>query len=145
MIDRAAIAIEARTWIGTRWHHQASAKGAGSDCIGLVAGVAAACGVAEAAAFLAAPEFRCYGREPEPALLLAGCDRWLDRIAIGDARLGDVLLFRFRNEPQHFALITREAPDYITHAYAQARGVVENRLDDVWRARVVRAYRFRGE
>jgi NlpC/P60 family putative phage cell wall peptidase len=36
MIDRAAIVAEARTWIGTLYHHQASVKGIGCDCLGLV-------------------------------------------------------------------------------------------------------------
>ena len=29
----------ARTWIGTPYHHQASIRGVGADCIGLVRGV----------------------------------------------------------------------------------------------------------
>ncbi len=37
---RAALLTEARTWIGTPWHHQAAVKGAGCDCIGFVRGVA---------------------------------------------------------------------------------------------------------
>lgn len=144
MIDRHVIAEEARQWVGTRWAHQASLKGVGADCIGLVVGVAAACGVAEAAAFRSAPEYRGYGREPDPSLLLAGCERWLNRVMLWEARLGDVLVFRFLFEPQHFALVSREDPQYIVHSYAQARRVVENRLDDTWRTRRLRAYRFRG-
>lgn len=144
MIDRYSIAKEAREWIGTRWHHQASLKGVGTDCIGLVVGVAAACGIAEAASFRATPEYRNYGREPDPKMLLDGCDRWLMRISMWDVRLADILVFRFAKEPQHFALVSKENPQYIIHAYAQVRKVVENRLDDVWSSRVVRAYRFRG-
>ena len=30
---------EARTWLGTPYQHQASLKGAGCDCLGLVRGV----------------------------------------------------------------------------------------------------------
>jgi hypothetical protein len=33
---------------------------------------------------------------------------------------------------------------YIVHAYASVRKVVENRVDDKWRARIVGAYRYRG-
>ena len=39
MISRHAILTEARSWIGTPYQHQASAKGAGCDCLGLVRGV----------------------------------------------------------------------------------------------------------
>lgn len=144
MIDRYAIAREAREWVGTRWHHQASLKGVGTDCIGLVIGVAHNCGVVEAAQYKAAPELRGYGREPDPVMLLAGCARFLNQIRIADATIGDVLLFRFAQQPQHFAIISRTDPKYIVHAYAQVRRAVENRLDDMWVARTLYAFRFRG-
>ena len=36
----SALAVEiARDWIGTRYEHQASLKGEGADCLGLVRGV----------------------------------------------------------------------------------------------------------
>lgn len=38
-VTRDAIVIEARAWIGTRYRHQASVKGVGCDCLGLVRGV----------------------------------------------------------------------------------------------------------
>ncbi len=148
MISRAAIVVEARSWIGTRWHHQASCKGAGSDCIGFVVGVAKACGVLEADEFLNSSEFRGYGRQPDPQHLLEGCERWLDRINIADATIADILLFRFvkgGGAPQHFALISSENPRYIIHAYAQARRVIEQRLlqrDPLMK--LSGAYRFRG-
>ena len=36
---RAAIVCEARSWIGTPYRHQASLKGVGCDCLGLIRGV----------------------------------------------------------------------------------------------------------
>jgi NlpC/P60 family putative phage cell wall peptidase len=33
------VVAKAREWIGTPYHHQASVKGAGCDCLGLVRGV----------------------------------------------------------------------------------------------------------
>src|SRR3954451_5564191 len=39
VITRTAIVAEARAWIGTRYRHQASLKGVGCDCLGLVRGV----------------------------------------------------------------------------------------------------------
>ena len=144
MISRYAIVTEARQWLGTRWHHQAALKGIGTDCIGLVAGVAQYCGVREADEFLESAEYRSYGRSPDATALLAACERWLDPIAVGSARPGDVLLLRFAREPQHFAIISDWEPAYIIHAYAQARKVVENRLDEVWAGRVMRAFSFRG-
>src|SRR4051812_32701629 len=43
VLTRAAIVAEARDWIGTRYRHQASLKGVGCDCLGLVRGVWRAC------------------------------------------------------------------------------------------------------
>src|SRR3989338_4143365 len=38
-LTRQAIVAAARSWIGTPYRHQASLKGAGCDCLGLVRGV----------------------------------------------------------------------------------------------------------
>jgi len=38
-LDRARIVAAARQWLGTPYVHQASAKGAGADCLGLVIGL----------------------------------------------------------------------------------------------------------
>src|SRR5690242_19627593 len=39
MLTRSDIIAEARSWIGTPYRHQASLKGVGCDCLGLVRGV----------------------------------------------------------------------------------------------------------
>ena len=39
MIAREAIIIAARAWAGTPYHHQASVKGVGCDCLGLIRGL----------------------------------------------------------------------------------------------------------
>ena len=38
-VSRAEIVAEARSWIGTPYRHQASLRGAGADCLGLIRGV----------------------------------------------------------------------------------------------------------
>lgn len=137
---RCEIVAAARRWIGTRWNHQASKRGVGTDCIGLVVGVARELGIPEAAGFDASSEIRGYGREPDPAMLLRACDAFLEPCAAPVP--GDILLLRFKSEPQHFAIMS--GPDYMIHAWAQARKVVENRIDALWRSRIVRAYSYRG-
>lgn len=143
MVSRAQVVAEARTWIGTRWLHQASLKGVGCDCIGLVAGVARELGISGAAEFFATPALRSYGRSPEP-LLIAACDALLDAVPISDAEPGDVLVMKFETEPQHFGILSALDPPYMLHALAHARRVTEHRIDKVWGTRIVRAYRFRG-
>ncbi len=133
----ADIVAEARTWLGTRFHHQGRLKGVGVDCAGLVAGVAESLG-------LPVQDRTDYTRQPDGQMLEETCDQQLDRIPVADIQPGDVLLMRFDEEPQHLAIVG----DYalgglsIIHAYAQARRVVETRLDDGWLSRVVVAYRF---
>ena len=144
MTTRAELVAAARAWLGTRWMHQASLRGVGADCIGLIVGVARDCGLPEAAAWAADPTSKGYGRAPDPAMLLAAAERYLDPIPVDAAVAGDILLMRFTIEPQHFAIVSALEPRSIIHAYSGARKVVEHRLDELWWSRILRAYRYRG-
>lgn len=140
MITREAIVAEARSWCGTRWQHNTSLKGVATDCIGLIAGVGRAVGIAQAFSFMRDARYQGYGRTPNPALLCEAVDTYLERT---DHPLpGDVLLLRFKVDPQHFAILT--TTDYMVHAFAPARKVAEHRIDAHWRERIVGAYRYPG-
>ena len=66
------------------------------------------------------------------------------RIKITDIRPGDVLLMRFRKDPQHLAFVTDYADGLgIIHSYSSIGRVVEHRLDEKWRRRIVAAYRVK--
>jgi NlpC/P60 family putative phage cell wall peptidase len=94
MVARGAIVAEAVGWIGTPYRHQASLKGVGCDCLGLVRGVWRA----------------RLGEEPERVpgytrdwaeagggeVLAEAGRRHLVEIAVAAARPGDVLVFRMR-------------------------------------------------
>jgi NlpC/P60 family putative phage cell wall peptidase len=139
MIARAAILEEARSWIGTPYMHQASAKGAGCDCLGLVRGVWRA----------------LYGAEPERAppytpdwaerqgqeTLYAAARRHLIEISREHAAPGDVLLFRMdaRSPMKHAAIV--EEVGVMIHAY-WGRAVVRSRVAPWWCARVAAAFSF---
>lgn len=146
MITREQIAAAARGWLDTPFVHQASLRGIGTDCAGLVVGVARECGIAEAAAFDSDLRFRGYARTPGPRTLIAACDAYLDKIEIPSARLADILLLRWPQspDPMHFAIIVDESGPYVVHALATIGKVVEHRMDDHWRSRVTRAYSYRG-
>lgn len=145
MIGRAAIVEEARTWLGTPFQHQARLKGVGVDCLGLIGEVGAALKLPGTEAWRTSEEFRGYGPTPRPDLLLAACERYLDRIALASVGLGDILLMAFKVFPQHFAIVSRVAPTYVIHAYplGAVDRVTENGVA-VAGAKVVRAYRYRG-
>jgi NlpC/P60 family putative phage cell wall peptidase len=142
VITRESVVAEARTWIGTRWQHQAFLKGVATDCIGLIGGVALELGMEGAREWADDPTFHSYGKDPQPGLLVAGCEKFLVRIPIEDVKLADVLVMAFKTQPQHFAIVSREEPRYIIHAYIFARKVVEQGAV-VPRARLLYAYRYR--
>lgn len=138
-VSRARIVEEAREWIGTPYLHQASVKGAGCDCLGLIRGVWRA----------------LYGAEPERApaytpdwaerageeTLFAAARRHL--VLTNQAQPGDVLLFRMHAQApmKHAAILS--AGDRIIHAY-WGRAVVESRLAPWWQARRAASFSFPG-
>jgi len=132
---RAEIVREARAWLGTPFHHQGRVKGAGCDCVGLVVGVARSFG-------LTPEDAADYGRLPEARRLRAGLAANLGAVAASAAGAGDVLLLRIRHDPQHVAILT--GAETVVHAYSGIGRVVETRLDERWRRRVIAAYRFPG-
>lgn len=141
---RECLVIEARQWVGTPFKHQASLKGIGCDCIGLIAGVAREMGFKDAERFKNDVRFRGYARTPEPTMLQTAVSEYLEPVDRDTAEPGDIMLFRFKDEPQHFAMLVERGFDrYMVHSYMQARGVVENRIDDKWRGRMVGAYKYR--
>lgn len=135
-VDRARIIAEARSWIGTPYHHQASVKGVGCDCLGLVRGVWRA----------------IYGVEPEEPppytrdwaeahgreTLAEAAGRHMIPLAIDRIRPGDVLLFAMRDHSpaKHCAILT--APDRMVHS-VEAHAVAEVSL---WSGHDRRRLRF---
>lgn len=139
MISRSAILAETRSWIGTPYQHQASARGAGCDCLGLVRGVwRAFLGDEPEAAPAYTPDWA--EREGRETLLLAA-RLYLRETAIEAARPGDVLLFRMdaHSPVKHAAILDED--DRIIHAY-WGRAVVRSRFAPWWRARCAAAFSF---
>ena len=146
MTTRADIVAEAREWIGTRYHHQASLKGVGVDCIGLIGGVALACGIEGAREWADDTTLHDYARRPDATLLMSSCLRFMERVPnAADVQPADVLVFALDGEPRHFALVSSVNPTHVIHAYAllAARRVVEQSLP-IAKARVIAAFQFRG-
>lgn len=146
MTTRLDVVREAAEHIGTRWQHQATLKGVACDCRGLVVSVACKLKLPYSDEAARDPALRNYGRDPNPKVLIASCEKYMDRVLPKTAmRLGDVLVMSYEtDEPRHFAVLSRRAPDYIIHAYAQRREVVENILDARWRNRIVAVFSYRG-
>ena len=133
------IITEARSWVGTPFHHQGRAKGSGCDCAGLILEVARAFHLTEF-------QWTDYEHMPDGVMLKQTCDEHMDRITPAEAQPGDVVLFKFEEYPQHLGFLG----DYVfgglslIHALATARKVVEHRFDDQWMGCVDQYYRLRG-
>lgn len=141
---RAGVVAEARSWIGTPYLHQASMKGAGCDCLGLLRGV-----------------WRAYlGNEPEALppyspdwdeiakqdVLLTAAQTHLNERSIDHLAAGDVILFRMRKQAvaKHLGICSeaRSEPKFV-HAYVN-HGVVENSLSEPWVKRIAGVFSFPG-
>lgn len=107
MIDRAAIVSEARSMIGTPWHHQGRAPGVGLDCIGLVICVLARLGYE-------AKDRAGYRRAPIPHEFLTAVREQAIEKDIADALPGDMLLIAPGKLLQHAAIYSDN--DCIIHA-----------------------------
>lgn len=99
-MTRADLVAAARGWIGTPFRWQASLKGVGADCKGLVWGVARELGLPEAASVHAA--VADYGAVVPVAALRRGLAETLARTPFAEP--GDVLLLTIRGAPQHLAI-----------------------------------------
>lgn len=136
------IAAAARAWIGTPYLHQASCKGAGTDCLGLLRGVWR----------------EVLGHEPEmppaysmdwsePArieVLWQAAQRHLRPKAQDGEAPGDVILFRMRDGAiaKHLGIAGRIGADAsFIHAYS-GHAVVESPLSLPWRRRIVARFTF---
>lgn len=141
VISRAMIVTEARSWLGTPYRHQASLKGVGCDCLGLVRGVwRAVIGSEPEAPPPYAPDWaEASGGEP----LAEAALRHLVPIALAEFGAGDVLLFRWRAglTAKHAAIAT--APDTMIHAHDGA-AVAEVAISAWWRRRLAYAFCFPG-
>ena len=139
---KADLVAEVRSWIGTPYLHQASVKGAGADCLGLVRGVWRHLQGAEPEPV---PSYTADWAEPvRDEILWRAARRWLREVAPQDDGIGDVLLFRMAKSgiAKHLGVqVTVGAAPSFVHAYS-GHGVVETRLSQPWRLRVVARFSF---
>jgi NlpC/P60 family putative phage cell wall peptidase len=138
---RSHIVTIARTWLGTPYHHQASAKGAGTDCIGLVRGIWRELYGTEPQALPAYTRdwAEAMGRET----LLEAARRHLVEVPPSEAQPGDILIFRWRrNAPAKHCAILAE-PTTMIHALEGAP-VSEVSLSPWWGRHLAGAFAFPG-
>lgn len=139
----SSVVIAARAWIGTKYVHQASLRGSGTDCLGLIRGVWR----------------ELYGCEPEtvPAysrdwaepqgleVLFEAAGRHLIPVArTRPLHSGELLLFRMRDAgiAKHLGIVGEGGPvPTFIHAYT-GHGVVETSLSGPWARRISARFDF---
>ncbi len=139
---RPDVVRAARGWLGTPYRHQASLKGVGCDCVGLVRGVWREVVGPEPEPM---PAYRPdWAEAGGPEMLLDSARRHLTETAVDSAEPGCVLLFRMAPgaRVKHCAVLSDAgAEPRLLHAY-WGRAVVESRLVPWWRARLTHAFAF---
>lgn len=139
-VDPLLVVAVARGWIGTPYLHQASLRGAGADCLGLLRGVwREVVGPEPEAVPSYTPDWSEAGQRED---LWHAAERWLRPARA--AGPGQVLLFRMREGmvAKHLGISAEEGgmPSFV-HAYC-GHGVVESPLSDPWARRIVGRFDF---
>ncbi len=133
----------ARSWIGTPYVHQASCRGAGADCLGLLRGVWREVLGAEPEAVPAYTND--WDEAPREERLWAAARRHLCEKPLAEQlEPGDVVLFRMRvgGVAKHLGIIGWGDPAAsFIHSYS-GHGVVESPLSGPWRRRIVAVFAF---
>lgn len=142
-VTRDEVVQEARSWLGTPFVHQASRKGVGTDCAGLVRGVLRGLGGLPEERALPEAVF-AYHRRADGVTLKRVCDEHLERVS--EPMPGDVALIRFGKIPHHLGFIGDRRGLSLIHALGPMKpsSVVEHTFDEMWRSRVVGYYRIPG-
>lgn len=133
------VVLETRDWIGTPYRHQASAKGIGCDCLGLVRGIWRA---VEGPEPELTPAYSAHWSEvSRREQLIGAARRHFAAVEPGQWQLGDLLVFRMRRNSvaKHAGIFCGQGG--FIHAYCGA-AVTETALCGFWRGCIAAAFRF---
>lgn len=140
-MSRLDVVETARAWIGTPYRHQASLRGAGADCLGLVRGVWRELRGEEPAVL---PPYTADWSEAEGEEALWKAARKYLREVKRNPEPGDIILFRMRDGmiAKHVGILSNGGtlPRFI-HAY-QGHGVTESPFSAPWKRRAVSFFEF---
>lgn len=141
MTSRAAILAEARTWLGTPYHHRARCKGAGVDCAQILIAVFHAVGLVDD---IDAGDYpRDWMLHRTDQRFRDFVRRHADQIDPAAVMPGDVALYRVGHCFAHGAIVI--AWPLLIHADSKSRRVTLAEGDAGWLAgRPVEFYRARG-
>lgn len=134
---REEVCKVALSYLDTPFHHQGRKKAVGLDCAGFIVELAKECKlykdkVIDLKNYSASPD----GKTLREALLKGTAKEKL----FTDIKIGDIILMRFLQNPQHLALYMPD--NKIIHAYSTAGKVIIHDLDDKWKNKIVSVFEF---
>lgn len=141
MVNGTAVYLKSRELVGSKYIHQGRMKGIGIDCLGVVIWTANQLN-------LGITDVRNYPRNPDGTMQ--------DKIAAVcpeiEMKPGALLVFAISEYPQHCGIVSNYNPPYssfgeglgLIHAWDIAGQVVEQRLTEKWRSRIVGCYGLPG-
>jgi NlpC/P60 family putative phage cell wall peptidase len=141
-IERAMIVAAARGWVGTPYVHQASLKGVGCDCLGLLRGVWRELVGKEPEAM--PPYSGDWAEASGEETLYAALSRLLGELEKQNIAPGDVALFRMAvQSPAKHCGIVAERKGALTLIHArQNKRVAEEPFSLMWRRSLAYAFRL---
>ena len=137
--DPMHVIAAARGWLGTPYHDQASVKGVGCDCLGLVRGIWRE--VVGDEPLPMPPYSRDWGETGTREPLAEASRTVMFEVPVTEMTTGALILFRMRTGAvaKHCGILV--APDRFIHAYERT-GVIEEALTGAWRRRLAFAFLF---
>ena len=153
IIEPKDIINQARTWLGTKYHHQGRLKKSnlglgGVDCIGLLVGVIKELGIQDGKGnSLVEFDETNYSIYPENGRLLKSIKQHLDEFKKEEMQMGDIMLFKTFRDPQHVGLLAKfqSGGFSLIHCNSSAGKVVEQPFLKTWEHMLTNVYRFRNE
>jgi NlpC/P60 family putative phage cell wall peptidase len=134
-IKRQDIVSVARTWINTPYHHQASLKNVGCDCIGLLIGVwKELIGELPTEPPIYSPQWHLHQKESQLIKVLKETYGFVE-ITSSYPPAGSVLCMGLERGPAHHAGISTGEGTFV-HSYSLSKKVVEVTLDSSWKKRL---------
>lgn len=130
---------ECRTYLGVPWRHQGRSR-KGVDCVGFLL-------MALKSQNIPMLEIRGYSRNPDGIALKAIMDKQpsLESV-LPPYKIGDIVLFRIRKEPQHVALLTESNTSELgmIHSFnGGSKQVVEHDFSEYWKQKIISVYRLK--
>ena len=133
---------EAKSWLGTAYHHQGRLKKSdvhkgGVDCIGLVVGICRELGMDN----IVRADKTDYSSHPTGNRLALVAGDHLKMIDIQNRQPADILLFKTFKDPQHVGILTED--NSFIHCNSSAGKVVQQPLSKTWERMLTHVFRFK--